>query len=153
DQGDALLLLAERVAIDFELENDATIRRVCGVHFRGAATDVTGLKHATRWRRSVHAQFGDRVEHEIREIILRVVPSGAAEIREQLSTPLTKLMAHAGQIFSDQKIHPRTDLWVAVAGSLASGTLAAALATRQTEQDVANLMMLIRTAASAGREW
>jgi hypothetical protein len=91
DQGDALLLLAERVAIDVELENDAEIWNVCGIHFRGAATDVTGLRRAMHWRRTVHAEFGDRSEHQIREVLLRVTPKDAADMRERAATPLTKL--------------------------------------------------------------
>ena len=73
DQGEALLILAERVGIDLELENDAEIRAACGVHFRGAATDVTNLRHALHWRRTIHAEFGDRRDREIREWLLSAV--------------------------------------------------------------------------------
>ncbi len=153
DQGDALLLLAERVAIDAALENDAEIRNVCGIHFRGAATDITGLRRAMHWRRTVHGEFGDRSEHQIREVLLRVTPKDAADMRERAATPLTKLTAHAGQIFAGQKLHPQTDLWIAVVSSIASGKLADALARQKTEEDVENLAMRIKRAAAEGKEW
>jgi AAA domain-containing protein len=114
---------------------------------------VTGLKRAMHWRQSVHAEFKERREREIREALLRVLSNDVAEIRERTSTPLTRLMAAAGHIFTRQEIQPQTDLWVVVVNSLASGILAETLASQQTEQGVGSLTMLIRQAASAGKEW
>jgi very-short-patch-repair endonuclease len=152
EQGDALLLLAERVAIDFELGNDAGIRNVCGIHFRGAATDTTGLRRAIHWRETVKAEFGDRRERQTREVLLGVLPEDAADIRERAATPLTKLMAHAGQILIGQKLHPQTGLWVAVVSAVASGVLADTLGSQKTEQDVANFIMRIKRTAVVGKE-
>jgi hypothetical protein len=63
-----------------------------------------------------------------------------------------RLTAHAGQIFAGQKLHPQTDLWIAVVSSIASGILAE-LARQKTEQDVENFAMRIKRAAAAGKEW
>jgi very-short-patch-repair endonuclease len=153
DQAETLLLLAERVAIDVELEKDPEVQIVCGVHFRGAATDVIGLRGALHWRRTVHAEFGDRQERELRAVLLRLLPRDAADIRERASAVLAKLMAHASQILTDQKLHSQTELWVAIVSSVASGALAEVLGGQKTEQDVANFIMRIRTAAAAGKEW
>ena len=73
DQGNALLMLAERVAIDLELENDAEIQAACGDHFRGAATDVVNLNGAVHWRKAVRTEFGDRRDREICEMLLRAL--------------------------------------------------------------------------------
>ena len=48
----------KRAAIDLEIAGDPEIREACGSHFRGASTDVDGLKRAQEWRRAVDAEFG-----------------------------------------------------------------------------------------------
>jgi very-short-patch-repair endonuclease len=153
DQGEALLVLAERVAVDLELRNDAEIQAVCGAHFRGAGTDVSNLRRALHWRRAVHADFGDRRERKIRDMLLRALPNDVADIKERASPSLNRLTAHVGQIFSEQKLHPQTDLWVAIACSVASGVLADALASRKSEKGVADFMLHVRRAATAGSAW
>jgi len=153
DQGEALLILAERVGIDLELENDAEIRAACGVHFRGAATDVTNLRHALHWRRAIHAEFGDRRDREIRETLLRAVQDDLIDIKDRASRPVAQLTAQISEILNGEKHEPETGLWVAIACSVASGALAEALACRTSAQSVMDFMLLVRRAASAGKAW
>jgi hypothetical protein len=70
-QGEALLTLANRVAIDRELDTDTEIRTACGVHFRGPMTEISKLRSALAWRDRVRATFTDRRDRRIREHILR----------------------------------------------------------------------------------
>lgn len=153
DQGEALLLLAERVAIDLALENDAEIQVACGAHFRGAATDVANLSRAFHWRRSVHAEFADRLEREIRDLLLGARPNDLANIRARASRPVAMLTAQISEILKGGKHQPQADLWVAIACSVASDSLADALASRTSDKSVADFLLLVRKAAIAGRAW
>jgi hypothetical protein len=153
DQGEALLILAERVAIDLELENDAEIRAACGVHFRGAATNVANLSRALHWRRAVHAEFGDRRERQLRDLLLRALPNDISDIKERTSGPVAELTARVSEVLNGEKHQPEADLWGAIACSVASGALADALASRKSTPSVADFMLLVRRAATAGRAW
>ena len=153
DQGEALLILAERVAIDLEIENDPEIRAACGVHFRGAATNVVNLSRALHWRRAVRAQFGDRREHEIRDVLLGALKNDITDIKERACRPIANLTTQISEILDGERHYPQTDLWVAIARSVASGNLADALASRKSEKSVVDFMLLVRKAATAGRAW
>jgi very-short-patch-repair endonuclease len=153
DQGDALLILAERVGIDLELENDAEIRAACGVHFRGAATDVTNLRHALHWRRAIHAEFGGQRDGKIRETLLRAVQDDLVDIKDRASRPVAQLTAQLSEILNGEKHAPQTGLWVAIAYSVAPSALAEALACRTSAQSVMDFMLLVRRAASVGKAW
>src|SRR5262249_36461343 len=143
----------DRVGIDLELENDAEIRLACGVHFRGAATDVTNLRHALHWRRAIHAEFGDRQDRKIREALLRAVKDDLIHVRDRAARPIAQLTAQIGEILNGEKHDPQTGLWVAIACSVAPGTLVEALASRTSAQSVMEFMSLVRSAASAGKAW
>jgi hypothetical protein len=138
DQGEALLILAERVAIDLHLESDLEIRAACGVHFRGAATDVANLSRALHWRRAVHAEFGDRRERKIRDLLLGALPKDMADIKERASRPIAKLTAQINEVVNVEEQHPEAGLWVAIACSVASGALADAIASRKSEKSIAD---------------
>ncbi|MBV8450836.1 MAG: hypothetical protein JOZ29_01000, partial [Deltaproteobacteria bacterium] len=148
-----MLMLAERLAIDLELEKDAEIRAACGAHFRGASTDVANLNGALLWRKAVHREFGDRRDREIREMLLRARHTEILEIRERASRPVAQLTAQISEILGGEECHPQTDLWVAIASSAASGTVADALANRTSAKSVADFMLLVSIVASAGRGW
>jgi very-short-patch-repair endonuclease len=153
DQGVALLMLAERVAIDLDLENDVEIQAACGAHFRGAATDVVNLVAAVRWRKAVRTEFGDRRGRGICEMLLRARYHDVVDVKDRASRPVAKLTAQISEILDGGKCHPQTDLWVAIASSVASSTVADALANRTSASGVADFMRLVTDAASAGKAW
>jgi hypothetical protein len=63
------------------------------------------------------------------------------------------LTAQISEILNGRKHQPQAGLWVAIACSVASGSLADALASRKSDKSVADIMLLVRKAASAGRAW
>ena len=78
-QGEALLVLANRVTLDRELDNDFEIQTICGAHFRGGMTEVSKLRSALLWRERVRGALSERSDRTIREAVLRAKPVDLAD--------------------------------------------------------------------------
>ena len=152
DRGEALLLLAERAAIDLEIAGDPDIREACGSHFRGASTDVDGLKRAREWRQAVDAEFGARRERGFREALLAAGRGEIIKIKERVSGSVARLGAFVSDITGEHEPPSLSDFWVAITRELAPGILADALSKREDEASVADFVRCVITAAEAGRD-
>ena len=128
-QGEALLVLANRVAIDRDLDNDTGIRTACGVHFCGPNTEVSKLRSALAWRERVQAAFPDRPDRGIRENVLGARPVDLVDIRDYASGPLIQLKALIDELFSNGGGNRSTNLWSAIACHVAPRILADVLAS------------------------
>ncbi len=148
-----MLILAERIAIDHDLKNDPEVQAVCGVHFRGATTDVAKLKRALQWRRRACVEFGERREREIRDLLLRTLPNDLIEIKDRIHRPVADLARRLSGMDIRCSVDPQADVWVAIASSVASGVLADTLASRKDAQSVADFIRRVRRAAIAANEW
>ena len=153
DHGEALIILADRVAIDQEINNDVEIRTACGVHFRGPGTDISRLSSALSWRESVRAAFADRRDRKIRDRALSARPGDIVDMGEYASGPLSQIKDLVDKLSSDTSGNQPANLWTAIAYSIAPRILADALAMRTTPEAVEALAAHARSAVIAGSEW
>ena len=153
DHGEALIILANRVAIDREIENDREIQTACGAHFRGPVTEISKLTSALAWRESVSATFADRRDRKIRDGVLGATPGDIADMKEYASGPLSQIKDLVERFSSDASGNQPANLWTAIAYSIAPRILADALAMRTTAEAVAALADHVRSAVIAGNEW
>jgi hypothetical protein len=152
-QGEALLFLANRVAIDRDLDNDTGIRTACGVHFRGPMTEVSKLRSVLAWRERVRVAFADRRDRGIRENVLAARPVDLVDIGEYASGPLIQLKALIDDLFSNGGGNHSAKLWPAIAYQVAPRILADALASRSSAADVAAFVDHAQSTVSAGDDW
>jgi hypothetical protein len=151
-QGEVLLALANRIALDRELDSDVDIQAVCGVHFREAMTEIPMLRSALFWRDRVRSAFAEPPDRRIREAVLRARPVDLADIRKYASGPLTQLKALA-ELFSNRGENHSVRLWTAIAYKVAPKILTEVLATRSSAADVAALADSAKSAVNMGDEW
>jgi hypothetical protein len=151
-QGEALLLLAERVALDAQIAGDPEIREASGEHFRGAETDAEGLRRAWEWRRAVHAEFRAGRDRRFRETLAAAGSDEIIEIRERTAGPIARLGAVVRDIVGGDAPPALNDFWPAIAREIAPGRLADNLEQRDGEASVAAFMRCVVAAAVAGRE-
>jgi very-short-patch-repair endonuclease len=148
NQGEALILLAERIARDREIAGDGAIRAACGPHFRGAATEVAKLAAAQEWRERVRAAFADRRDRALGARVLDLAPQDIADIAGQGSRALIAIRPHVEGLAGKDG-----EPWPALAASLGPGPLAPAFARLTTPQAVAALAGQVRAAFDAGKGW
>jgi very-short-patch-repair endonuclease len=152
-QGEALLNLANRVAIDRGLDNDTAIRTTCGVHFRGPMTEISKLRSALAWREQVRAAFTDRRDRRVRENVLGARPVDLVDIGAYGSGPLGQLKPLIGELFGKGSGNHSAKLWPAIAYRVAPRILADVLASRSSAADVATLVDHAKSAVRTGDEW
>ncbi|MGH7056062.1 MAG: DEAD/DEAH box helicase, partial [Stellaceae bacterium] len=153
DQGEALILLAERAAVDRAIAGDGAIRAACGAHFRGAATEVKRLEAARSWRERVRAVFPDRRERAFGERVLALGPQDIADIAGRDCGALLGVKPEIERFAGNAGGEPEAALWPAFAFSLVPGPLAQAFARRAIQEDVAALAARARAASAAGAAW
>jgi very-short-patch-repair endonuclease len=152
-QGRALLTLADRVALDRELDTDIEIQTVCGAHFRGWMTDVSKLRSAFLWRERVYAAFRGRSERRMRDGILGARSADLSDIQEYASGPLSELKALADRLFDDSPGGESAGLWPAIARQVAPQLLAEVIAAQSNAADVAVIANCAKDAVKAGDDW
>lgn len=150
EQGEALILLAERVARDRAIAGDDAIRAACGAHFCEAATEVAKLVAARDWREQVRAAFADRRDRAPGERVLDLAPHDITDIAGQDWRALLALKPHVEGIAG---VDQAEALWPALVTALIPGPLAPAFARLTTPQAVAALAGQVRAAFDAGKEW